>query len=1306
MFIHLHNHSHYSILKWLPKPKDYVKRAVQLWMNAIAITDTSNISWCHELYKEAKSAWIKPILWTEILVVSSIDNKINHPLVLLAKNLKWYKNILSLISKANLDNIWKIAKIVFEDIIELKKKKWDLEIICLSWNIHSEISYFILSWKSQECIIKKINQYKELFWEDNYFLELIYHEDIPKQKLVTDKLIKINSKYNINVVATNTCFYINKDDKKSQDVIMALWTGHEIKNPDRSTMINWDYSMLSEEQMQIIFWFIPEALSNTVKIANSIHIEINTWWILIPKFKLPKKDKQIYNNIINEEKNIKWIKKLSSDEWYLRYISLKWLNKRYNYNLSEDIIFKLIQKLEKKWLQKKLINTSLNELKEISITYFSKEKKQLLKSFDKKLQKKIERLEYELVVVHEMWFDAYFLIVADYINWARNQDIPVWPGRWSVAWSLMAYLSGITDIDPLKYELLFERFLNPGRVSMPDIDTDFSDKERDRVIKYCSEKYWSDKVVNISTFGTFAARAAVKDVWRVYWVSFSEMNELVKLIPEKPWIKLLSVLENSKEFKEAYDTNKKYKEIIDLALKIEWNIRQLWVHACAVIIAPKSMLNFTALQYPPKNDNIIISQYNAWPLEDLWLLKMDFLWLKNLTIIKRAKKIIQKNKWVEIDILNLDMNDKNVFKIFSAWDTTWIFQFESEWMRKYLIDLSPDIFEDLIAMVSLYRPWPIAYIPTFIDVKYAKKELKYMTNDLKQILQKANYSEKEIKQEEKKLNEDLAKILDISYWIAIYQEQLIFIVQYMAWFSSWEADILRRWIWKKKLDIVEALKEEFIKKWKKFRNYKKETTNYIYTEMIQPAANYSFNRSHAVCYALIAYQTAYLKTYYTTEFLSSVMISDEENMEKIVLQVSECESKWISVLPPSIQESLKHFTYINDKNIRFWLKAIKWIWNWPINKIIESRNKVGWKFHSLEQFIEICWKEVINKKSLNSLILSWAMDSLWDRKQMNENILEILRFCKKNEEKKGTNQIWMFDNLDNFEEKLELKKVSKFSFEEKLRWEKEMIGFSVSWHMLDWLWRYCNRRSQKTKKLKMNMEELLELDKKNNPEKYEIKKDEKWIIINNNEKKQKLELIQAIWVIINIKKIITKTWKIMLFLKCEWFDYDFESIVFPNDVEKYKDKLKIDKIIIVSWNLQINFKYSRKNIQSKNIKISSISMIRKQAKDLWLFNDKKRYLNKKLNELKIEKEQEFEKIINEKIINNKTEKKDKNIKPYIINIPDFANQYDLIDLKHFMQTLEFWFIKIYIEIKWQKIDTKISLIDISQLKEWIIKRWN
>ncbi len=1245
MFIHLHNHSHYSILEWLPKPGDYVKKAKDLKMKAVAITDTFNIHWCHEFYKACKVEWIKPILWAEIYVEWTLDKTISHKLVLLAKNLNWYRNIIRLITKANLSNFKWLPKIKFTDFIWCSS-----DIICLSWPISWEISYYILSWKTDKEIISKIREYEDIFWKENYFLELLYHDDIPKQRLVTDKLIDLYKRYNLQVVATNNCYYIEKKDKKTQDVIIALWNGYELENPDRPTMINWDYSFLTEEEIEIQFWFIPEAISNTEKIANMVNIEIKTGWILIPIFELPEEHKKIYDKAIKKEEKDKNIKNMSQAEWYLRYLSFKWLNWRFGANFTEEEIFEFIKKLNKPSLEKKLTKTSPEELKNLSLTYYTKKKETLLKELDFKLYNYIERLEYELVVIHEMWFDGYFLIVADYINWARQENIPVWPWRWSAAWSLMAYLSGITDLNPLEYGLLFERFLNPARISMPDIDTDFADNERDKVVDYCREKYWADHVAQICTFGTFAARASVKDVWRVFWIPFAEMNKLAKLIPEKSWTKLKDALEESLEFKQAYEQNEKYKEIIDNALKIEWNVRQVWVHACAVIIAPEPMTNFTSLTYPPKDNDTIITQYSAYPLEDLWLLKMDFLWLRNLTIIKRALKIIKRNKWDNIDILNINLNNSKVFEIFASGDTTWVFQFESDWMRKYLKELKPNCFEDIIVMVSLYRPWPIKYIPTYIDRKYWREKVTYPHNSLE-------------------------KILSPTHWIAVYQEQIMQMVQAFAGFSLWEADILRRAIWKKKIKLLMEQKKNFIRASEDLWHSKKLATH-IFEDVIEPFAGYGFNKSHAACYAHIAYQTAYLKAYYGTEFLTAIMVSDEENMERVTLEVAEAESKNINILPPDINESLKHFTYIDDKNIRFWLKAIKWLWNSAIEKIKKWRKKK--KYKNLKGFIKETWKEVINKKSLESLIMSWAMDIFWDRNKLYKNIHEIIRYSKTIEKNKESNQMWFFDILWwDFDDGLNLEKVKPFSYEEKLFWEREVLWFMVSGHPLDSLKNYCQRRSKGVRFLKMSFSKLNKLFEKDNKK------------FNEEIKKLKTE---AIWVIIDFRKIITKNWKNMMFLKCEWFDYDFEITIFDKDYLNYKDKIEIWKIAIVKGFLNINLEYTRKSIYIRELQLLTLTQIRQQARDMELLNNSRRKIITIFTN--IEKEKWKDKEI-------KTEK----INKYIIKILKGTVKQDLIDLKNYLGSEIPWKIKIFILLQWKEIDTKYSISDLKALKKWIKNKW-
>lgn len=1330
MFTHLHNHTHFSILEWLPKPIDYVKKAVALGMTSVAITDTMWVYGCHEFYKKAKQAWINPILWAEILLNSSLDKQINHKLVLLAKSHNWYKNLIEIITKINLE--WQNKKIWLQDI-----KEFSSDLIALSWPISWEIPFYILSGKKDEEIIEKIRHYEDIFWKQNFFLELLEHKDIAKQDLVTSRLIELANNFNLNLVATNNCYYIEKDDKNTQDVIQALWTWHELEYLDRPSLKNWDYSFLSEEEMNSIFWYIPQALENSVKIASQINIEIEMWKILIPVFKLSEEIEEKYkqynslkkSDSQNQEKNHpsplyerveeQVLKNISSDEWYLRYLCYHWMNTRLKTNFKEEELKEFIKKKNVSQSDKALIDYTVEELKESSKIYYTDKKIKLVENLDEKTKERIDRIEYELFVVHKMWFDTYFLIVADYINWAKNNSIPVWPGRWSAAWSLLAYLTGITDIDPLQFDLLFERFLNPARISMPDIDTDFADTGRDKVIDYCRERYGEDHLAQICTFGTFAARAAVKDVGRVRWVVFSEMNEFAKLIPEKPWTKLVKALEESQEFKNVYDTNQKYKEIVDDALKIEWNVRQIWVHACAVIIAPEKMTTYTALQHPPKDAKTIITQYSAYPLEDLGLLKMDFLWLRNLTIIQRAGKILKRNKDIDLDIWSISLDDKKVLEIFANWDTTWVFQFESDWMRMWLRNLKPTSFDDIIAMVALYRPWPMKFIETYIKRKYWEEKIDYMYEDLAKELQK-KYGKQVLEDERKKLFEDLSSFMDVTYWIAVYQEQLMRLVQSMAGFSLAEADLLRRWVWKKKKDVIEKLKIEFIEKAAKFRWYKEETSKTIYEQMIMPAADYSFNKSHAACYAYIAYQTAYLKAYYRTEFLTSMMVSDEEDLDRISLEVWEALSNNIEILPPSINESLKHFTYIDDNNIRFWLKAIKWLWHWPIKQIIEKREEIeGKKFTSLDEFVKIVWKEVINKKSLEALIKSWSLDDLWDRWELFENLEEILRFSRTSENKKDSQQIWLFDLSGDYEEKLNLKTSKWFSYEEKLFFEKEFLWFMVSGHPLDNLKTYCSKRSTNISYLKMSLDEIKKLyDSKNTEE----KKSRFFKDIRNKP-------LKVIWLVVDMRKILTKTWKNMIFLTCEWFDYDFELTIFDREFNDIKDKLEVWKIVVVEWNLNIDLNYGRKNIASRKTSVYTLTNIREQAIDLNMLDKAKRAIkinnswqsivdkkvaNETQNEIKNDKDNYIENNIEEEFEINPLEDEEdvleekievKDLKEYIIKIPLKAKKQDLGDLKNYLESIEVWDKKVFIDIKWQKIDTKILVNDLEKVILWESKKW-
>lgn len=762
-------------------------------------------------------------------------------------------------------------------------------------------------------------------------------------------------------------------------------------------------------------------------------------------------------------------------EFELRYLAYVWLNDRYNLDLKESDILDLVKRTAKWINKKKLIETTPEEIKKLTIETYTNHKKFFIKKWTEKkiwnyfLSDYVERLEYELKVIKEMWFNTYFLIVQDYVNWWKNNWVSVWPWRWSWAGSLLAYCTYITDIDPLYYDLLFERFLNPARISMPDFDIDFDDVKREKVIEYIKKKYWENKVASIWTYMTMAAKASFKDVARTFGMEFDKSNKISNLITEKT---IAKSLEENEEFKEMVESDNTLEKIVNLAIKIEWTIRQTWIHACWIIISPDNLDELVPIQYPPKSwtkhdkdIEKVVTQYDWHYLEDIGLLKMDFLWLRNLSIIWNTIKIITskyKNEWKEIPEIFANfqnrrefhpfLEDKDTFvDIFAKWNTSWIFQFESDWMKSWLRKLAPNSINDIIAMVALYRPWPMEFIPSYIDRKHWKEKISYMPNDLYSTL-KNKYWEETANIQRDNLKNDLKWFMDITYGIAIYQEQLMRIVQSIAWFSLWEADLLRRWVWKKKIEIIEQLKKEFIDKWFSNKWYKEEVCKYVYEAMIEPAANYSFNKSHAVCYAYIAYQTAYLKKHFPIEFSAALLRSVEEDTDKLSKFINELKLQWFNVLLPNINESFTHVWAINE-NVRIWFLAIKWLW-YEIAKTIETERKQNWIFKDLEDFLKRC-SSVINKKSIESLAKSWALDIFMDRKTILANVSQILEWTKNSSNQ--SQGMWLFDVWDLWI-KLEFQEILETTGPEKLIYEYEIFKSFISSHPLDNIYTYVKKK--------------------------------------------------------------------------------------------------------------------------------------------------------------------------------------------------------------------------------------------------------
>lgn len=686
------------------------------------------------------------------------------------------------------------------------------------------------------------------------------------------------------------------------------------------------------------------------------------------------------------------------------------------------------------------------------------------------------------------------------------------------------------------------------------------------------------------------------------------MNLLASYIPSRPGTKLIDALQESVEFKQAYDTDVRYKKVIDQALKLEGSVRQLGVHACAVIIAPEPITNYCALQHPPKDTTTTVTQLSQYPLEELGLLKMDFLGLRNLTIMKRCLKIVKENNGVEVDLLTLDMTDAKVFKVFADGDTTGVFQFESAGMRKYLRELKPNTFEDIIVMVSLYRPGPMAYIPTYIARKYGKENVSYPHPSLETILRPTQ-------------------------GIAVYQEQIMQLVQAFAGFSLGEADILRRAIGKKKIDLLMEQKEKFIKA-ANAQGHSTDLAKYIFEDIIEPFAGYGFNKSHAACYALISYQTAYLKAYYPAEFMTALMVSDEDDMERITMEIDECTSKNIEILPPDINESRKHFTFIDKQNIRFGLKAIKGLGDGPIETIQKGRQQKP--YGSLLDLMGQTGGDVINKKSLEALILSGALDRFGERGSLLKSIGTMTSYTKELEGKKASSQIGLFDmgGEDSSFAHLQfsLEKSPVMSYEEKITGEKLSIGYSVSGHGLDGLGPFIERRTigketaqqflKDFEQAELTRTVVIPLEVGENPNDAEDGADTPMPMAEiakkpatplppaddvekpKSKEKEKLTRVRYIGYIQSVRKIQTKTGKLMCVALCDGIHFRFSIVIFPKDYETLGNLLQDNLIAVVEGNLKCNEENGEISIIAQTVKTFTITTLRAQAQEMNLFDPK------------------------------------------------------------------------------------------------------
>lgn len=763
-------------------------------------------------------------------------------------------------------------------------------------------------------------------------------------------------------------------------------------------------------------------------------------------------------------------------EFETRYRAYEWLNRKFELNRDKKQILSLVKIGNGGQLQKHITETNPDELKVYTTETFTPEKSDYISNIASKiniwdftLADYFNRLEYELKVIKEMGFYAYILIVQDFINRAKTHKIPVWPWRWSAAGSLLMYLVWIVDIDPMVFGLYFERFLNPSRVSMPDVDIDFDDEWREKVFEYVSERYGHNNVSRIGTFGTMTAKAAFKDVARVLWVPFDRANALTNLmtiINDDRSVNLRRCFDEIEELKTQAENDPVIQKTIDISERLLNTIRQTWIHACGTLICPENISNLIPAQYSPnikeyKPEERYVTQF-TWPkAEDLWLLKMDFLWLANISIIKNTIKIIHaqyktknekipdlfKNYFVDSSFFP-DIHDQNVYEtVFQKWNTTGIFQFESEGMKRYMMLLKPDRLEDLIAMTSLYRPGPMEFIPSFINRKHWTEEIIYGNSELFSSLEKA-YGAEELANQKNLMRQDMDPILNVTYGVAVYQEQLMSMSQAVAGFSLSKADDLRKAIGKKIVDKVKKIKADFVK-WALQRWYKEQTATWVYEKMIEPAALYSFNKSHAAAYSMISYQTAYLKTYYPVEFWAAVLRSSENSTEDLAKFINEIKSNWIDILAPNINESFTHVAAINGK-IRLGFLCIKWVW-YDVSELIQNEREKNGKFVSFGDFLLRCQK-AINKKSLEWLIKSGGLSDFHNIATLLNNIDYIL------ERTKLSASGWASGGLFGSVNEITLKTSPEPDLITRLKTEYEVFKTFVSWHPLDGIYAWIKSK--------------------------------------------------------------------------------------------------------------------------------------------------------------------------------------------------------------------------------------------------------
>ena len=1061
-FVHLHNHTFHSVLDGLTKIHDLVDKVKELGMEAAAVTDHGTMSGILDYYKTAKKAGIKPIIGIETYVAtrSRFDrdpgkDKQRFHLTVLAMNNTGFHNLMKLSTRANLEGMYYKPRIDHDLLEELNEG-----LIVLSGCASGEIGV-ALKEDDYDRARDIAKWYKSIFG-DRYYLELQDHGH-PKsnthwdvQAKINEGLIKLSKELDIEMVVTCDGHYLTHEYQDAHEILLCVGTGSYLSDEKRMSLKDFELHLTDPRDI-IDHWGeeFPEVIRNTKKIADRCDVEIELGRILIPKYPLPDGE---------------------NEHSYLLRLTYQGLLQRYNGASKEEA-----EKLDPDEIIPKLSD----EVR--------------------------ERAEMELGVMGNMGYEGYFLIVQDFINWGKSQGIVFGPGRGSAAGSIVAYALNITDLDPLKYGLLFERFLNPDRISMPDIDVDIQDTRRDEVIEYCAKKYGEDHVSNIATFGKMFGRMAVRDVARVLEVPYAESDRLAKLVPppnQGRHIPLSVSIKEDADLRNEYENNPTAKEVLDYAIQLEGTIRSHGVHACGVVIAPDTLVNYIPLEMAQKG--VVATQFPMGEVEELGLLKMDFLGLSNLTIINNAMRIIRKAYKKEINLSELPLDDKKTYELFQRGDTTGVFQLESAGMKRYLRGLKPTTFEDIIAMVALYRPGPMQFIDSFIRRKHGEEEITYLHSGMKNSLKN-------------------------TYGILVYQEQFMQISKEWCGFTGGQADTLRKAVGKKKIDLMKKVKPEFVEGAVKVGGATKEIAETFWTQL-EEFANYCFNKSHAACYGLIAYWTAYLKAHYPDAFMAALMTSDHDDTDRLAIEITECKHMGISVLSPDVNESFVEFAVVpNENKIRFGMSAVKGVGVGAVEEVLRARE--DGPFTSVEDFARRVSTSKFNRKAWESLIKSGAFDDMGDRSDLLFNLDSITSFASKLQKEAASGQTNLFgmlggDDAASVQSTLHLQKAPvKHDDKERLMWERELLGLYISAHPLD---RYETYLSEQTQPLTQLVPEY----------------DSRMMTVGG--------------IISTVRTIVTKSGSKMAFVGIEDKFGEGEIIVFPNLYEKVGAKLIQDAVIRVS----------------------------------------------------------------------------------------------------------------------------------------------